>query len=133
MLVFGFFLINDAFVNQFVAYKLQMVPFKAFTVNLARLKILRSKTRFEVRCEHSPCVGSCGEVEACGAGDESGESCLSGGMARSFVSGIERGTVNASLESIWKLAQALRCKPSDLWLVAERLRIPNQFPFVQGR
>lgn len=43
------------------------------------------------------------------------------GMARSFVSGIERGTVNASLESIWKLAQALRCKPSDLWLVAERL------------
>ena len=43
------------------------------------------------------------------------------GMARSFVSGIERGTVKASIDSVWKLSQALRCRPSDLWLVAERL------------
>lgn len=43
------------------------------------------------------------------------------GMARSFVSGIERGTVKASIDSTWKLSQALMCRPSDLWLVAERL------------
>lgn len=43
------------------------------------------------------------------------------GMARSFVSGIERGTVKASIDSIFKLSQALKCRPSDLWLVAERL------------
>lgn len=42
-------------------------------------------------------------------------------MARSFLSGIERGTVKASIDSIWKLSQAMKCRPSDLWLVAERL------------
>lgn len=42
-------------------------------------------------------------------------------MARSFLSGIERGTVKASIDSVLKLANALGCRPSDLWLVAERL------------
>ncbi len=42
-------------------------------------------------------------------------------LARSFVSGVERGTTLASIGSVWKLAQALECQPSDLWLVAEHL------------
>lgn len=41
-------------------------------------------------------------------------------LARSFVSGIERGTANASIESVWKIAEALGCKPSDLWVEAEK-------------
>lgn len=43
------------------------------------------------------------------------------GMARSFVSGIERGVAKASIDSVWKLATALNCRPSDLWLEAERI------------
>ncbi|ARU26084.1 helix-turn-helix domain-containing protein [Cellvibrio sp. PSBB006] len=43
------------------------------------------------------------------------------GLARSFVSGIERGATKASIESVWRLANALDCSPSDLWVVAERL------------
>lgn len=42
-------------------------------------------------------------------------------LARSFLSGIELGTKMASIISVWKLAKALDCKPSDLWLTAERL------------
>ncbi len=42
-------------------------------------------------------------------------------LARSFVSGVERGESNASTASVWKLAQALMCMPSDLWLAAENL------------
>ena len=42
-------------------------------------------------------------------------------LARSFVSGIERGAVKATITSVWSLSQALDCKPSDLWLVTERL------------
>ncbi|MFB2758498.1 helix-turn-helix domain-containing protein [Shewanella xiamenensis] len=45
-------------------------------------------------------------------------------LARSFVSSVERGVAKASIASIasvWKLAQALNCHPSDLWITAERL------------
>lgn len=42
-------------------------------------------------------------------------------LARSFVSGVERGATLASVGSVWKLAVALECQPSDLWLTAERL------------
>lgn len=42
-------------------------------------------------------------------------------LARSFVSGVERGESNASTASVWKLAKALNCMPSDLWLAAERI------------
>lgn len=42
-------------------------------------------------------------------------------LARSFVSGIERGVAKATVTSVWKLAMALDCKPSDIWIVAERL------------
>ncbi|EGM68383.1 helix-turn-helix domain-containing protein [Shewanella profunda] len=42
-------------------------------------------------------------------------------LARSFVSSIERGVAKASIASVWKLAQALNCNPSDLWVTAERL------------
>ena len=42
-------------------------------------------------------------------------------LARSFVSGVERGQSNASTASVWKLALALECMPSDLWLSAERI------------
>jgi transcriptional regulator with XRE-family HTH domain len=42
-------------------------------------------------------------------------------FARSFVSAVELGTKAASVTSVWRLAQALGCQPSDLWLTAERL------------
>ncbi|MBR9728292.1 helix-turn-helix transcriptional regulator [Shewanella intestini] len=42
-------------------------------------------------------------------------------LARSFVSSVERGVAKASIVSVWKLAQALSCNPSDLWITAERL------------
>lgn len=42
-------------------------------------------------------------------------------LARSFLSGIERGVKSASIQSVWKIATALGCRPSDLWLEAERL------------
>lgn len=42
-------------------------------------------------------------------------------LARSFVSGVERGAAKASIASVWKLAQALECRPSELWGVAERI------------
>lgn len=42
-------------------------------------------------------------------------------LARSFLSGVEQGTKMASITSVWKLAKALDCQPSDLWLTAERL------------
>jgi len=43
------------------------------------------------------------------------------GFARSFLSGIELGSKSATVNSVWRLAIALDCKPSDLWLTAERL------------
>lgn len=43
------------------------------------------------------------------------------GFARSFLSAIELGRKGASIQSVWRLAQALDCQPSDLWLTAERL------------
>ncbi|MEC4727869.1 helix-turn-helix domain-containing protein [Shewanella sp. D64] len=42
-------------------------------------------------------------------------------LARSFISGIERGVAKATVTSVWKLATALDCKPSDIWVVAERI------------
>jgi len=42
-------------------------------------------------------------------------------LARSFVSGIERGVVRATVTSVWSLSKALDCNPSDLWLLAESL------------
>lgn len=48
-------------------------------------------------------------------------------MARSFLSGIERGKSKPTIDSIWKLAQALKCKPSDLWLETERIYSDKNF------
>ena len=45
------------------------------------------------------------------------------GVARSFLSAIERGASQASIGTVWKLAKALECKPSDLWLTAEALYV----------
>lgn len=42
-------------------------------------------------------------------------------MSRSFVSGVERGERQTSSTSLWRLSQTLRCRPSDLWLRAEKL------------
>lgn len=42
-------------------------------------------------------------------------------IARSFLSAIERGAKMPTIIKVWKLAQAMDCKPSDLWLTAERL------------
>jgi transcriptional regulator with XRE-family HTH domain len=41
--------------------------------------------------------------------------------ARSFISGVEQGTKAATIKSVWKIAVALNCRPSDLWKTAERL------------
>lgn len=43
------------------------------------------------------------------------------GIARSFLSSIERGSKSASLQSIWKISIAMKCNPSDLFKVAERI------------
>lgn len=43
------------------------------------------------------------------------------GFARYLVSGIERVVAKATVTSVWKLATALDCKPSDILVVAERL------------
>lgn len=42
-------------------------------------------------------------------------------FARSFISAVELGNKSASVSSVWRLSCALGCKPSDLWLTAERL------------
>ena len=44
-----------------------------------------------------------------------------GEVARSFVSGLERGEKAPTVRTVWKLAKALDCNPSDLWLTTERL------------
>jgi transcriptional regulator with XRE-family HTH domain len=41
--------------------------------------------------------------------------------ARSFVSSVELGTKAASLTTVERLARALECAPSELFLTAERL------------
>lgn len=48
------------------------------------------------------------------------------GLVRAFVSKVERGTTNPSMETMVSLASALRCQPSDLWLAAERIRASAQ-------
>lgn len=42
-------------------------------------------------------------------------------LSRSFLSAIELGTKSPTLMPVWRLAEALDCMPSDLWLTAERL------------
>ncbi|MCB1616995.1 MAG: helix-turn-helix transcriptional regulator [Pseudomonadales bacterium] len=42
-------------------------------------------------------------------------------MSRSFVSGIERGEKQATVPSVYKLAEALDTQPSRLWQQAETL------------
>jgi len=43
------------------------------------------------------------------------------GLSRSFLSGVELGNRQASVSTVWRLAEALECQPSDLWLKAEAL------------
>lgn len=49
-----------------------------------------------------------------------------GEVARSFVSAMERGEKAPTVKTVWKLAKALDCKPSDLWLTTERLMESSQ-------
>lgn len=44
-----------------------------------------------------------------------------GEVARSFLSAVERGEKAPTVRTVWKLAKALNCNPSDLWLTTERL------------
>lgn len=50
------------------------------------------------------------------------------GFARSFLSAIERGAKQPTTGSVWRLAEALNCLPSDLWLTAERLIRESESP-----
>jgi transcriptional regulator with XRE-family HTH domain len=42
------------------------------------------------------------------------------GLDRTYISGIERGTRNPTLESLWRIARALNVPASDLIREAER-------------
>lgn len=44
-----------------------------------------------------------------------------GGFGRTFISSLERGEKAPTVATVWKVALALGCKPSDLWLKAEQL------------
>lgn len=44
-----------------------------------------------------------------------------GDLGRAFLSAMERGEKAPTIKTVWKLAMALDCKPSDLWLTTERL------------
>lgn len=44
-----------------------------------------------------------------------------GELGRAFLSALERGEKAPTIKTIWKLAGALDCKPSDLLLRAEQL------------
>lgn len=44
-----------------------------------------------------------------------------GDLGRAFLSAMERGEKAPTIKTVWKLAKALDCKPSDLWLTTERL------------
>jgi len=43
------------------------------------------------------------------------------GVARSFLSGVERGVKRATVTSLWKLALAMNCLPSEILATAEGL------------
>lgn len=55
------------------------------------------------------------------------------GIARSFLSAIERGASQATTRTVWKLAGALQCQPSDLWRVTEALYTSRLTEPVQDR
>ena len=42
-------------------------------------------------------------------------------LARSFVSGVERGSVKETIVSVWKLASALQCQPRELWSITQNM------------
>ena len=48
------------------------------------------------------------------AGISQAEVAVRMGVDRAYVSMIERGGQNATLHSIWEVAQALRVRPADL-------------------
>jgi transcriptional regulator with XRE-family HTH domain len=43
------------------------------------------------------------------------------GLHRNYIGGVERGELNASLASIWKLARGLEMWPSELLALSEQL------------
>ena len=43
------------------------------------------------------------------------------GVARSFLSGVERGAKRATVTSLWKLALSMNCLPSEILSSAEGL------------
>ena len=51
-----------------------------------------------------------------------GEQC---GLTQEYISGIERGTRNPTLKSIWTLAGGLEASPGDLLLEAEEIMGPE--------
>lgn len=45
---------------------------------------------------------------------------------RTYVSGIERGVRNPTIRTIWRLAEALDTKPSELIVATERFLVEEQ-------
>jgi len=49
------------------------------------------------------------------------QAALDGGIDRAYMGHIERGTKNATLPTIWKMAAALGVSPSTIFQRAEQL------------
>lgn len=41
------------------------------------------------------------------------------GLDRTYISGVERGIRNPTIGTVWRLAAALECRPSCLFIRAE--------------
>ncbi len=108
-------------------YKLRRDLYKASTL-LVYLFRLNSGEESEGRIVNSNDVNKIGQafgtavkLKRIEVGINQEELAYRAGLARSFVSGVERGVVKASTFSVWKISTALHCQPSDIWKKAENL------------
>lgn len=95
---------------------------ESFTYTDNPLKCLDVCTAIKVRqVEIGEAFGRAVKIRRIEVGISQEELAHKADFARSFLSAIELGRKGASIQSVWRLAQALNCKPSELWITAERL------------